>query len=124
MNAFLQSMKDPNSDQQRKMNDVLMGGRGEQKRLYSVDETLYGTEEGARLALEAQEKSKNKAESRTKKRKNKKREGDASSDGGIVDNGNGQAGGGIVKGSVVAMAVVAGTVAACASFLLGGRRSQ
>jgi hypothetical protein len=105
-------MKDPNSDQQKKMNDVLLGGRGEKKRLYSVDETLYGTEEGAKLALEAQEKAKKKAE-RTRK-KNKKK--DEASDEGIVDNG-------IVKSSIVTVAVV-GTLAACASFLLGGRRSQ
>ncbi|KAL3790627.1 hypothetical protein ACHAW5_004194 [Stephanodiscus triporus] len=119
MNAFLQSMKDPNSDQQKKMNEVLMGGRGGQKRLYSVDETLYGTEEGAKLALAAQEEAKKKAE---KKRKKKKRESKAS-DEGSVDGMSSSTGGRIVKSSVAAVAVV-GALAVGASFFLGGRRSQ
>lgn len=119
MNAFLQSMKDPNSEQQKKMNEVLMGGRGGQKRLYSVDETLYGTEEGAKLALEAQEEAKKKAE---KKREKKKRESKAS-DEGSVDGKSSSTGGRIVKSSVAAVAVV-GALAAGASFFLGGRRSQ
>ncbi len=112
-------MKDPNSDQQRKMNEVLMGGRGKQKRLYSVDKTLYGTEEGAKLALEAQEKAKMKAE---KKRKKKKKEREAS-DEGSVDGESTLTGGRILKSSVAAVAI-AGALAAGASFLLGSRRSQ
>ncbi len=96
-----------------------MGGRGEQKRLYSVDETLYGTEEGAKLALEAQEKAKKKAE-RTRKKNKKKGE---VSDEGILDNGSCHTDDGIVKSSVFTVAVV-GALAACASFLLGSRRSQ
>lgn len=111
-------MKDPNSDQQKKMNEVLMGGRGKQKRLHSVDETLYGTEEGAKLALEAQEKAKKKAE---KKRKKKKNEIEAS-DEGSVDGESTFNGSRVVKSSVAA--VVVGALAAGASFFLGGRRSQ
>ena len=104
-------MKDPNSDQQKKMNEVLMGGRGKQKRLHSVDETLYGTEEGAKLALEAQEKAKKKAE---KKRKKKKNEIEAS-DEGSVDGESTFTGSRVVKSSVAAVAVV-GALAAGASF--------
>ena len=118
MNSFLQSMKDPNSDQQKKMNEVLMGGRGKQKRLHSVDETLYGTEEGAKLALEAQEKAKKKRE---KKRKKKKNEIEASVD--SVDGESTFTVSRVLKSSVAAVAVV-GALAAGASFVLGGRRSQ
>ncbi|KAL3808470.1 hypothetical protein ACHAXA_000883 [Cyclostephanos tholiformis] len=101
------------------MNEVLMGGRGEQKRLYSVDETLYGTEEGAKLALEAQEKAKKKAE-RTRRRNTKKAQ--VFDEGSVEDNESAYTGGNIVKSSVVTVAVV-GALAA-SSFFLGGRRSQ
>ena len=50
MTQFLQNMKDPNNtnnkEQQQRMQEVLLGGRGQKKRLYAVDEEIYGTEEG------------------------------------------------------------------------------
>ncbi|KAL9185372.1 hypothetical protein ACHAXT_003149 [Thalassiosira profunda] len=111
MNAFLQNMRDPNSDQQKKMDEVLLGGRGQQKRLYAVDEKIYGTEEAAKLQKEAQQKAK-------KGKRKKKRKGKGSSaenvEGGILSSGATQ--------SVAAVAVV-GALAAGASFFLGGKRS-
>lgn len=127
MNAFLQSMKDPNSEQQKKMSEVLLGGRGQQKRHYAVDETIYGTEEGAKLQQEAQEKAKKK-----KKRKKKKKSSDvveADKDSGNVgerelSDGQKESTIGVnVKQSAAAVAVV-GALAAGATFFLGGRRSQ
>ena len=57
MSIFLQGIKNPNSnaDTERKMAEVLKGGRGEAKRHYAVDENLYGTEEGVRLRKEAED---------------------------------------------------------------------
>mmetsp|Transcript_13598 Transcript_13598/g.29564 ORF Transcript_13598/g.29564 Transcript_13598/m.29564 type:complete len:173 (-) Transcript_13598:163-681(-) len=111
MTNFLQNIKDPNSDQSKQMDKVLLGGRGQQKRLYAVDETIYGTEEGAKLQKDAQQKA--------KKKKRKKKKKSATPDEGNVDEnvlGNG------VKQSVAAVAVV-GALAAGASFFLGGKRS-
>ena len=127
MNAFLQSMKDPNSDQQKQIQKVLLGGRGQQKRLYSVDETIYGTEEGAKLQQEAQQKA-------MKKKKNRRDKETASDEEGInslVGNRNLTSGNSsgqdrnlrVVSQSVAAVAVVGALAAAGASFLLGGKRS-
>ena len=94
------------------MEKVLLGGKGQQKRLYAVDETIYGTEEGAKLQLEAQKNAKKK-----KKRKKKKKSIDADSDSSNAEDG--MVG---VKQSVAAVAVV-GVLAAGASIFLGGKRS-
>ncbi|KAL7437779.1 hypothetical protein ACHAXH_008821 [Discostella pseudostelligera] len=126
MNAFLQSMKDPNSDQQKQMEKVLMGGRGQQKRLYSVDETIYGTEEGAKLQQAAQEKA-------TKKKKKRQAKSDEEGTNISVDSGNSSSinsngskdsNSRMVRQSVAAVAVVGALAAAGASLLLGGNRSQ
>ena len=106
-------MKDPNSDQQKQMQEALLGGKGQQKRLHAVDETIYGTEEGARLQQEAQKKAKKK-----KRRKKKKKVNVDESDG----LGDGQESSNVVKQSVAAVALV-GALAAGASFFLGGKRS-
>jgi hypothetical protein len=128
MNAFLQSIKDPTSDQQKQMQKVLLGGRGQQKRLYSVDETIYGTEEGAKLQKEAQEKAIQK--------KQKKREKKVSSNEGGNNISSDDSGSSslnrtdtedshsrIVRQTVAAVTVVGALAAAGASFLLGGKRS-
>ena len=108
-------MKDPNSDQQKEMSQVLLGGRGQQKRLYAVDEKIYGTEEGAKLQHEAQEKAKNK---KRKKKKNAASGNDGNIEG--SESTSWQENG--VKQSVAAVELV-GVLAAGASVLLGGKRS-
>lgn len=74
---FFQAMKDPkvNPEQDRKMMQVLHGGRGDIKRHYAVDEKLYGTEEGVMKKKEAEEVLLQDAEGKKKKKlkKNKKR---------------------------------------------------
>ena len=128
MNAFLQNMKDPNIDHQKRMDQVLLGGRGQQKRLYAVDEDIYGTEEGAKLQQEAQAKANNtsKKRKRRKKKKNAKKN-DIIDDTVVENNGDGTSS---VKQSVTAVAAVGvvGVVGALAavgvSMLLGGKRSQ
>lgn len=109
MTTFLKNMQDPTSDQQKQMQEVLLGGRGQQKRLYAVDKDIYGTEEAARLQKEAQEKA--KKGKRRKKRKGKNAEEEKS---GLLNTG--------AKQSAAAVAVV-GVLAAGASIFLGGRRS-
>jgi hypothetical protein len=48
MVKFFAAMKDPsaNPEQEKKMQEVLYGGKGDIKRHYAVDEKLYGTQEG------------------------------------------------------------------------------
>ena len=119
MSNFLQNIKDPNSDHQRKMDAVLLGGKGQQKRLYAVDETIYGTEEGAKLQLEAHQKADMKKKKKKKRRKKKKSEVEDH-----VDTDIGSSSSVIsVKQSVLGVAAV-GALAATASLLLGGKRSQ
>jgi hypothetical protein len=74
---FFAAMKDPsaNPEQERKMNEVLYGGKGDKKRHYAVDEKLYGTEEGLEKRLEAEKTIKLR-----KKRKKKKKAKAATND--------------------------------------------
>jgi hypothetical protein len=130
MTQFLQNIKDPNSDQQQRMQEVLLGGRGQQKRLYAVDDAIYGTGEGAKLQKEAVEGSSGKIiKKKRKKRKIKGKENDSDSSGekGTTNQNN------ITKTTdsnvrlkqSVAGVVIAGTLAAGVSmFLGGGKRSQ
>ena len=120
MSNFLQNIKDPNSDHQKKMDAVLLGGKGQQKRLYAVDETIYGTEEGAKLQLEAQLKAENDMKKKKRKRRKKKKnevDDDVDAD---IDTSSSVIS---VKQSVIGMAAV-GALAATASLFLGGKRSQ
>ncbi|KAL7479335.1 hypothetical protein ACHAW6_005071 [Cyclotella cf. meneghiniana] len=110
MTKFLQGMRDPNNaEQQARMAEVLRGGRGGQKRLHAVDETLYGTDEGAKLRKQALEK-KNKKENS----KNTKTEEQSLDEDTIRKHE-------VIKQSVAAVAV-AGILAAGASVFLGGKR--
>ena len=126
MTNFLQNMKDPNSNQQKEMDAVLRGGRGQQKRLYSVDESIYGTEEGAKLQKDAHEKAEADKKKKKNKKRRKKKQGDDDNTDGTIDEGNGgdeNTTVRVVKQSVAAVAVVGALAAAGASFFLGGKRS-
>lgn len=67
MSTFLQGIKNPNADTEKKLAEVLQGGKGETKRHYAVDESLYGTEEGVRLRKEAEEEQKRQKRKRDAK---------------------------------------------------------
>jgi hypothetical protein len=111
MTKFLQGMRDPNNtEQQARMAEVLRGGRGGQKRLHAVDETLYGTDEGAKLREQALEKKKKKKE---KSKKIKTEEQSLDED--TIRKHK------VVKQSVAAVAF-AGILAAGASVFLGGKQ--
>ena len=123
---FFAAMKDPsaNPEQERKMNEVLYGGKGEMKR---PRQSLYGTEEGLEKRKLAEEEGKKKAEKKKKKKKKKK---DVDSDGDEtvktkeVDQGlkeSGSAGFAMEKQSVAAVGAVG--VLALAALLLGNKRS-
>lgn len=65
MVKFFAAMKDPsaNPEQEKKMQEVLYGGKGDIKRHYAVDEKLYGTQEGVetrRKIAEEEQKMKQK----------------------------------------------------------------
>lgn len=124
MNAVFASMRDPTIDQQKKMNEILMGGREKQTRLYSVDESIYGTEEG-KLSLQVAEKEMKKAE-RIRKKKYKKKgiignmkavndEDDSAMTSGVNSST-------IIKSSAIVVTCL-GLVVAGASLFLGGKRS-
>ena len=152
MATFLQGIKDPNSnaDTEAKMAEVLKGGRGESKRHYAVDESLYGTEEGVRLRHEAEEEQKSQSRkkdarnrgSTSSKTKDWKEELDEVSKGGggkvskkktkrkAKSKGSGDDSADSVKvtSSVdtkqLALITVVGAFAAGIGFLLGGKKSQ
>ncbi|KAL3805674.1 hypothetical protein HJC23_005918 [Cyclotella cryptica] len=110
MTKFLQGMRDPNNtEQQARMAEVLRGGRGSQKRLHAVDESLYGTYEGAKLQKQALEKKRKKGKSKKTKIEEQSSDEDY--------NGKHKA----IKQSVAAVAFV-GILAAGASVFLGGKR--
>jgi hypothetical protein len=117
------------------MQEVLLGGRGQQKRLYAVDDSIYGTEEGAKLQKEAVMgssgggsgnnndgiiKKKRKKMKKKKRRKNKEGNNDESD----VGSDNERTENKLLKQSVAGV-LIAGTLAAGVSMLLGGgKRSQ
>ena len=111
MTTFLQGMKDPNNkEQQARMAEVLRGGRGVHKRYAPVDESQYGTEEGAQRQMIEMDKTKKKV-----KKKKVKSGAKASSDEESVQRQT------VMKQSVAAVAF-AGLLAAGASVFLGGKR--
>lgn len=131
MNKFLKGVIQNDEEQQERMAEVLRGGRGGQKRLHAVDLSLYGTEEGAKLQREAmmkkqqeqEEKKIGKKKGKKKKQSKGKLERDMNIEGGdAVDDGSDN-NSKVMKQSVAAV-LVAGTLAAGATLLLGGKRSQ
>lgn len=131
MNKFLKGVIQNDEEQQERMAEVLRGGRGGQKRLHAVDLSLYGTEEGAKLQREAmmkkqqeqEEKKIGKKKGKKKKQSKGKLERDMNIEGGdTVDDGSDN-NSKVMKQSVAAV-LVAGTLAAGATLLLGGKRSQ
>ena len=75
--TFLQGIKDPdsNADTEKKMEEVLRGGRGETKRHYAVNKELYGTEEGVRLRKEAEVEQKQQTRKKDQRHRGKGEEG-------------------------------------------------
>jgi hypothetical protein len=130
MTQFLQNMKDPDKsvEQQQRMQEVLLGGRGQQKRLYAVDASIYGTEEGAKLQKEAVMGSNNNDDIIKKKRmkmKKKKRRKNQEGNNDESDVGSDERTENKLLKQSVAGVLIAGTLAAGVSMLLGGgKRSQ
>lgn len=71
MVKFFAAMKDPtgNPQQEQRMREVLYGGKGDKKRHYAVDDSLYGTDEGVEKRMEAEATLKRKKKKRKKKKK-------------------------------------------------------
>jgi len=68
------NMANPGSDVdlERRMMEAFHGGRSDQKRLYPVNKTLYGTEQGVAEKQRAMEESMRKEEERKTRRRNQK----------------------------------------------------
>jgi len=72
--TFFNKLKDGSDpDAERRMKEALHGGKGDQKRLYSVDKTLYGTDEGVAEKQRASEELKQKEDERMRRKKKKKK---------------------------------------------------
>ena len=72
MVKFFAAMKEQNNpEQEKKMQEVLYGGRGDIKRHYAVDESLYGTEKGVEGRMIAEKENEKKLKKRKKKKKKK-----------------------------------------------------
>lgn len=129
MVKFFAAMKDPtaNRDQEKKMMEVLYGGKGEKKRHYAVDESLYGTEEGLEQRKLAEKEHKKKSKKRKRKRKKKADNSEKKVEekqvvkGEEGKNESGAALFAIEKKSVAAVGAVG--VLALATMLIGNRRS-
>lgn len=93
-NLYMAAIKNPgsNPEQEKRLQQVLYGGKGDVKRHYAIDQKYYGTEEGRTLQLQtqqewqqAQEEERKKMKKLKKKLKKKKKkeageEGEASTD--------------------------------------------
>lgn len=72
MADFIENVvKKPDSDKgaEHKLKRVLLAGKGEMKRQLHVDETVYGTEEGAKIASDLWEKAKLEQKEKTNNKK-------------------------------------------------------
>eukprot|EP00979_Chaetoceros_neogracilis_P000920 scaffold187_cov266-Chaetoceros_neogracile.AAC.50 len=131
MVKFFAAMKDPtaNREQEMKMREVLYGGKGEKKRHYAVDESLYGTEEGLEQRKLAEQQNENKKKSKKKKRRRKRKvvKGEEKVDAKqVVKAEEGENSGGVAlfaleKKSVAAVGALG--VLALATMLIGNKRS-
>jgi hypothetical protein len=131
MVKFFAAMKDPtaNREQEMKMREVLYGGKGEKKRHYAVDESLYGTEEGLEKRKLAEQQNENKKKSKKKKRRRKRKvvKGEEKVDAKqVVKAEEGENSGGVAlfaleKKSVAAVGALG--VLALATMLIGNKRS-
>jgi hypothetical protein len=63
---FQHAIRNQDGQVDQKLDEVLKAGKGGKKRMYAVDEKLYGTAEGAA------ERLRQEAEQKNKKKKNKK----------------------------------------------------
>jgi hypothetical protein len=75
LQKILNNMANPGSDidLENRMMEALHGGRSDQKRLYPVNQTLYGTEEGVAEQQRTMEESMRKEEEKNTRRRNKRK---------------------------------------------------
>jgi hypothetical protein len=75
LQKILNNMANPGSDieLEHRMTEAFHGGRNDQKRLYPVNQTLYGTEEGVAEQQRAMEESMRKEEEKNTRRRNKRK---------------------------------------------------
>lgn len=119
MVKFFEAMKNQNDpDQEQKMQQVLYGGKGDIKRHYAVDEKLYGTEEGAKLAEEAK-KQKEVPAKKKKKRKKQRTSSDSNDEQAREQSVSDRSTTKHVATGILALGVLGGL-----SFIIGGRKSQ
>lgn len=131
MSAFLRNMQDPDSAQQREMSQVMLGGRGDKRRLHAVDARPHDADEAARLQREAQARV-DKRERKRKRRKERRGEEETPGDAEKRPGGASEqdpdvlaprVGVGGAARSAAAVAAV-GALAVGAGLLFGGRRSR
>ena len=111
---FMNEMKNDSKELDKKMNTVLYGGKDSAKRVYAVDDTLYGQSDGLKLKKQSLENIRQEKIRRAKENRDK---GDIKTETESLPLSNPQ-----IK-SMVAFAAV-GTLAAAIGFLLGGNKRQ
>jgi len=72
---FFDNLKNPGSDPdtERRMQEVLKGGRSYEKRLHAIDENLYGTAEGIKFSEELRHKAIKERKQKEEQRKEQRR---------------------------------------------------
>jgi hypothetical protein len=69
---FQRTIRNPDGSADSKLDEMLKGGAGGKKRMYAVDEKLYGTKEGVKERQRTEEEIKKQKEERKKRKKEKK----------------------------------------------------
>jgi len=118
---FFAAMKEQNNpEQEKKMQEVLYGGRGDIKRHYAVDESLYGTEKGVEGRMIAEKENEKKLKKRKKKKKKKAEDSENMKKDDVVINEQTKKGLTVESTGIAALGAVG--VLAAASFLIGGNK--
>ena len=118
---FFAAMKEQNNpEQEKKMQEVLYGGRGDIKRHYAVDESLYGTEKGVEGRMIAEKENEKKLKKRKKKKKKEAEDAENMKKDDVVIDEQTKKGLTVESSGIAALGAVG--VLAVASFLIGGNK--
>lgn len=128
---FQHAIRNPDGKVEDQLDAVLKGGKGDKKRLYAVDERLYGTKEGVEERKRMEEQlAKERRKKKRRKRKKKEAAKAAAEAAAKEPSALSKTVAGIkakiesVDKQQVATVAVAASLAAAVGFLVGGRRNQ
>lgn len=111
MQQFFKSLEKRDAETERKLSEVMHGGKNDIKRATAVDTTLYGTEEG----VEAKKRYEDEQLKKKKKKKKQKKPLKEESERKLMT---------MDKQSVIKVAAVGTVAAAIVALMIGGNRSR